>query len=113
MHHELATNTAANHTDLVVICHHGLTHFILPDTLSPGKEARGNDRVPAPPPKSRHLVLSHRAKVVVSKEDTKFTLLGSRCELAQAVVGQLGCSGLQELLGNQACQNEETRRVMA
>lgn len=55
-------------------------------------------------------MLSHRAKVVVSKKDTKFIFLSSCCELTQAVVGQLSCRGLQELLRNQACQNAQTRR---
>lgn len=48
-------------------------------------------------------MLSHSAEVVVSEEDTELALLGGRRQLAQAVVGQLGRSGLQELLGDQAC----------
>jgi hypothetical protein len=52
-------------------------------------------------------VLSHSAKVVVSEKDTKFTLLGSCRKLTQAMVGQLCCGGLQELLCNQACQKAQ------
>lgn len=54
-------------------------------------------------------MLSHRAEVVVSKKDTEFVFLRSRCELAQAVVGQLRCSGLQELLRDQTCQRHRVR----
>lgn len=54
-------------------------------------------------------MLSHGAKVVVPEKDAKFALLGSRGELAQPVVGQLGGGGLQELLGNQACGGHKER----
>lgn len=70
--------------------------------------------VPAPRLQSpHHLVLSHRAKVVVSKKDAKLVFLGSGCELAQAMVSQLSCGGLQELLRNQACHKAQTRRDTA
>ena len=48
-----------------------------------------------------HLVFDHGAEVVVPEEDGQLALLGRGVELTQAVIGQLGCRGFQELLRHQ------------
>lgn len=51
---------------------------------------------------SAYLVLNHGAEMVVPEEDAQLPFRDGGRELAQAVVGELGSRGLQELLCYQA-----------
>lgn len=72
-----------------------------------GKGLRTERALPSPHSRTHHLVLSHSAEVVVAEKDAKFILLGRGRQLTQSMVGQLGCSRLQELLCDQACDGHK------